>query len=110
MEWVLRDIPNAHPYIDDIIVGSDGETVEELIENHTKDIRKVLKTLEDNQLAARPDNSAFSQREVKFLGHVIREGVRKTSPGKHFPLQKWEIQRNITELRGFLGLTNYFSE
>jgi len=50
MDWVLRDIPNTHPYIYDIIVGSDGETVEELTENHTKDIRRVLKTLTDNLL------------------------------------------------------------
>jgi len=57
MEWVLRDIPTAHPYIDDIIIESDGETVGERIENHTKDIRKVLKNLEDNQLVASPAKS-----------------------------------------------------
>jgi len=110
MEWVLRDIPNAHPYIDYIIVESDGETVEEPIENHTKDIRRVMKTLQDNQLVASPAKSAFFQSEVEFLGQVVREGVRKPSLGKLLPLQKWEIPCTITELRGFLGLTNYFSE
>jgi len=110
MEWVLRDIHNAHPYMDDIIFGSDRETVEDLIENHTKDIRRVLKTLEDNQLVASLAKSAFFQRKVESLGLVIREGVRKPSSGKLLHLQKWEIPRTITELRGFLGLTNYFSE
>jgi len=42
MEWVLRDISNAHPYIDDNIVGSNGKTVEELTDNQRKEIRRVL--------------------------------------------------------------------
>jgi len=31
MEWVLRDIPNAHPYIGDIIVGSDGDCLASIL-------------------------------------------------------------------------------
>jgi len=110
MEWVFCDILNAHPYIDDIIVGSDWETVEELIEKHNKDIRKVLETLEGKQLVASPAKSTFFQVEVEFFGHVIREGARKSSPDKLLPLQKWKIPRTIRELRGFFVLTNYFSE
>jgi len=110
MEWVLRDIPNAHPYIDEIIFGSDGETVEEPIENHIKDIRRVLKTIQYNQFVASPAKSALFQKEVEFLVHVIPGEVRKPSPDKHLPLQKWEIPRTIIDLRLLLGLTNYFSE
>jgi len=35
--------------------------------------------------------------------------VRKPSPGNLLPLKKWEVLRTITELRRFIGLTNYFS-
>ena len=35
---------------------------------------------------------------------------RSPAPGKLLPIQKWELPRTVTELRGFLGLTNYFSE
>jgi len=62
------------------------------------------------QLVSSPAKSAFFQREVEFLGHVICEVVRKPSSGKLLPLQKWEISRTITELRLGLGLTNYFSQ
>jgi len=30
MEWVLRDLPCAEPYLDDIIVRSTGNSVEEI--------------------------------------------------------------------------------
>ena len=34
MEWVLDGIPSAKVYIDDVIVGSEGDTLEELLANH----------------------------------------------------------------------------
>jgi hypothetical protein len=110
MEWVLRNHPYAQAYIDDIIVGSDGSTTEELIRNHTEHLRAVLKTLAEHRLVCHPEKSAFFQKEVEFLGHVLREGIRKPAPGKLLPLQRWELPRTVTELRGFLGVTNYFSE
>ena len=110
MEWILREHPCAHPYIDDIIVGSDGTSTEQLIQTHAKHLRGVLKTLEKHRLVCHPEKSAFFQREVEFLGHVLREGVRKPAPGKLLPIQKWELPKTVTELRGFLGLVNHFSE
>ena len=107
---MLKGLPYAHPYFDDIVVGSDGDTTEEIIHNHTKHLRAVLKTLAEQRLMCSPEKSAFFQKEVEFLGHIIREGVRKPAPGKLLPIQKWELPRTVTELRGFLGLANYFSE
>ena len=34
MEWVLRDLDFADPYVDDIVVGSTAETEEELLVQH----------------------------------------------------------------------------
>jgi hypothetical protein len=39
MEWVLRDIDNADPNVDDIIIGSTGKTWKEVLVNHQKDIK-----------------------------------------------------------------------
>ena len=47
---------------------------------------------------------------MEFCGHVLREGRRSPAPGKLLPIQQWELPRTVTELRGFLGLTNYFAE
>ena len=59
MEWVLCDIECADPYIDDIIVGSQGDSVEELLTNNARDVRRVLETLRDNKLVASPKKSHF---------------------------------------------------
>ena len=110
MEWVLRDHPNAHAYLDDVLVGSEGANTEELIENHRRDVRAVLQTMAEHRLVCSPKKSQFFMREVEFCGHILREGLRKPAPGKLLPIQNWEIPKNITELRGFLGLTNWFAE
>ena len=60
MEWVLRDHPNADPYVDDIIIGSTASTEEELLEVHEKDIRGVLETLRRELLVADPKKRNFS--------------------------------------------------
>jgi hypothetical protein len=45
-------------------------------------------------------------RDVK-----ISVGIGKKSkvPGKYMAIEKWEAPRNVTELRGFLGFTNYYA-
>jgi hypothetical protein len=109
MEWILRDHDFADPYIDDIIVGSNGSNDDELISNHEKDIRAVLETLAEHQIYVDPRKAHLFMREVEFCGHVLREGRRSPAPGKLRVIQKWEAPKTVTQLRGFLGLTNYYS-
>jgi hypothetical protein len=109
MEWVLRDNPNADPYVDDIIIGSIGDSEEELLENHERDIREVLQVLQKHDLVADWKKVRLFMREVEFCGHVLREGRRGPAPGKLLSIQGWELPKTVTQLRGFLGLTNYYS-
>ena len=109
MEWVLQGIECADPYIDDVIVGSDGATDEELIANHERDVRVVLERLAEHKLIVDPKKAHFFMAEVEFCGHVLKQGRREPAPGKLLSIQKWELPRTVTQLRGFLGLTNYYS-
>ena len=48
-------------------------------------------------------------KEVEFCGHVLGGGIRRPAPGKLMAIEKWQPPRTISELRGFLGFTNYYS-
>ena len=50
MDWVLRDLQCAEPFVDDVIVSSEGETDVELVRNPARDLRAVLSCLRENQL------------------------------------------------------------
>ena len=48
--------------------------------------------------------------QVEFAGHVVGYGVKQPIPGKIACLKKWDKDRTVLELRGFLGLANYYQE
>ena len=109
MEWVLRGVESASVYIDDVIVGSTGETPEEMVENHERDLREVLERLREHEIIVGQKSIRLFATEVEFCGHILKDGRREPAPGKLLSIQKWELPKTVTQLRGFLGLTNYYS-
>ena len=103
----VREIASA--YIDDILVGSKVGEGEDLLKKHDEDLRRVLQVLKDNQLVVDRNKCHLFVREVEFCGQVLCNGTRRPMPGKLMALEKWEAPRNVTELRSFLGFSNYYS-
>ena len=88
MEWVLRDHENTDPYIDDVIIGSTGETPEEILQNHERDVRSVLGTLAKHNILVSPKKVQMFVKEVEFCGHILTEGRKRPAPGKLMSVQK----------------------
>ncbi|KAA3488352.1 DNA/RNA polymerase superfamily protein [Gossypium australe] len=85
-------------FIDDILIYSRDES------KHANHLRIVLQTLRDKQLFAKFSKCEFWLREVEFLGHIISaEGIRVDS-SKISPVVDWKPQRNVFEVKSFLGL------
>ena len=109
MDHVLQGLDCADVYIDDIIIGSSGNTEEELSANHHCDVRAVFDRLRKEELVAWVSKTDSCVWSVEFCGDVLENGTRRPAPGKMFALERWEKPNNVRELRGFLGLANYFS-
>ena len=77
--------------------------------NHDELVRRVLDRLSEYKLVVDPRKVHLFTTEVEFCGHVLREGRREPAPGKLTALLKWDLPRTVTQLRGFLGLANYYS-
>ena len=110
MDYILRDFDFADPYIDDVIIGSTGDTEEELLANHERDVERVLERLKEKGIVVSTKKVQMFMGQVEFCGHILTAGKRSPAPGKLLALQKWELPQVVTQLRGFLGLANYFSE
>ena len=109
MEWILKPCDAADPYIDDVIIGSQGNTREEALANHDRDLRHALDQCKEHRMLVNPRKAKLFMKKVVFCGHVLSEGRRTPEPGKLLSIQKMELPRTVTDLRGFLGLTNYYS-
>lgn len=89
-------------YLDDILIFSKSA------EEHLEHIRLVLDKLRHHNLYANAKKCDFFKSELEFLGHIIcRDGV-KVDPKKTDTVRRWPQPTTIKELRGFLGLANYF--
>ena len=47
-------------------------------------------------------------KEVKFLSHGVSEQGVVVDPAKIEAVMKWELPKNVTEVRSFLGLACYY--
>ncbi len=76
----------------------------EAIHNLLEELQRLWKA----KLKLSPKKYTLFQKKVKHLGHVISsEGVAMDGD-KVRALQDWPRPKNVTELKGFLGLCSYF--
>jgi len=89
-------------FLDDILIFSRTE------EEHLRHLDMVLGRLRDQQLYVKLSKCAFMQREVAFLGHRIGADGLRVSPDKVSAVQQWPQPKNVSDVRSFLGLANFY--
>jgi hypothetical protein len=89
-------------FFDDILVYS--KTWEE----HMKHLGQVLSLLEENQFYAKMSKCTFGKEQVEYLGHIISKKGVKVDPKKTRAITEWPKPKNISKLKGFLGLAGYY--
>ena len=89
-------------YLDDVIVFS--RTPEE----HVFRLRAVLEKLKQGGLKLKASKCEFLRQVLTYLGHVVSKDGIQTDLKKVEAIHKWPIPTNMTEVRSFLGFTNYY--
>lgn len=103
MTNLLQGIPHVQAFLDDIIIGGQTRT------EHLQALEAVLKRLADNGLKLRKDKCVFLVDNVKYLGYVISKDGIKADTSKIDAILKIEAPTNVTELRSFLGMINFYA-
>ena len=102
MDTILQDIPRAMCYIDDIMITGANDA------EHLATLEKVLKRLEEHGIKANLKKCRFLANSVKYLGHLIDAEGKHALTDKLDAVRDAPVPRNVTELRSFLGLLNYY--
>ena len=89
-------------YLDDILVFSKNEA------DHARHLATTLQLLQSNDLFANISKCVFAVPSVDFVGHIVSKDGISTDPAKIAAILAWPLPTNISDLRSFLGLANYY--
>ena len=103
MDGILIAIPGVTCYLDDILVVGSSEA------EHDERLRPVLKRLSEVGVRLRKKKCEFKKAQVEYSDHVVdaqglRPAEKKLSAIRHAP-----EPANVSELKAFLGLLNYYN-
>ena len=102
MENLLSDIPQVSVYLDDILVTGKDHA------DHLYHLHLVLQRLESAGLPLKKSKCTFAVSSVEYLGHIIDAQKLHPSNSKVRAIRDAPSPTNITELKSFLGLLNYY--
>ena len=102
MSFILQGIPNIQVYCDDLFMHNLDKA------SHLKTINAVLCRLRKNGLRISPKKCKFKMDKITLFGFEISANGIKPAHDKLENLRKMTFPTTVTEIRSFLGFTNFF--
>uniref|UniRef100_A0A914Y739 RNA-directed DNA polymerase n=1 Tax=Panagrolaimus superbus TaxID=310955 RepID=A0A914Y739_9BILA len=107
MDEMIKEKPpldHSGSYFDDIIVGSRN------VEEHHQHLRETLQRFMDWGFRLNFNKCKFYRSSVKFLGKVVDGNGIRPDPDKVAAIQQMVDPTDVSSLRTFLGMVNYYQE
>ena len=97
-------------YIDDVIVGTRPDPSGKLNDDqyHEERVRQVLQRFREEKLFLKAEKCTFSEKTVEYLGFIISGDSIMMDPTKIDAITSWPIPTSLTQVRSFLGFTNFY--
>jgi hypothetical protein len=89
-------------YLDDIIVLS------ETFDQHLKHMEDVFSRLRKANFKLKASKCHFMEKEITYLGYLVSSDGIRPDPKKIQVVKDFPVPRKIRDIRGFLGLCNYY--
>lgn len=99
---VLRDLPFAYAYLDDVLVASKSE------EEHREHLSAVFAAFSQHGVTVNASKSELGKSCLTFLAHEISEKGIRPLDSKIEALQDYPFPKDICSLRRFLGTLNFY--
>lgn len=104
MDQVLEGIDYVYCYLDDVLIA--GKDLNECRQR----LHVVLKRLSDANIKVNWEKCKFFVTKLTYLGHVICDKGLLPCQDKISTIQHAKVPKNVTELKSFLGLINYYNK
>lgn len=89
-------------YLDDLLVVSSS------FEDHLEVLREIAVHIKHAGLTINIGKSHFCMRRVRYLGHIIGEGVIRTDSEKVSGISNFPLPKTLCSLRRFMGMCGWY--
>lgn len=105
---VINDV--LRPFLDDFVIVylDDIMTFSKMWEEHLKNVKQTLDVLKREKLYVKFSKCEFGKTSLNYFGHIVGGGELKIDPSKVAVVVNWPKHRSATEVRSFLGATQYW--
>ena len=103
LQQALEGLEGVLCVADDVIIhGRD-------LKEHDDRLSKFLERCRERNIKLNKENSKLREKSMVFMGHLITEDGLQSDPEKVKAIATFPVPENVTELRRFLGMTNYLA-
>lgn len=102
MDSVLKDVPFANAYLDDVVVFS------KTISEHIVHPETVLALVAKHKLRLKLQKCDFAKKQVCLLEHIVSARGVRVNPQKVEAIKQALVPHDATSLRSFLRLAGYY--
>ena len=102
MVGILRDIPFAFVYLDDILVASRSH------DDHQEHLKRLFSLLSSNGLVLNKAKCLFGAEKLDFLGHQVSARGISSLPDRVTALREHPAPKDRASLQRFFSLINYY--
>ena len=98
-------------YLDDILIYTTSDpdsTPEETLRKHRKQVRLVLRKLQEAGLFVKPEKCEFEIRKTTFLGFMVSTEGIEMDPEKVSAVKDWETPAWIRDVQCFMGFAHFY--
>ncbi|PIO73592.1 reverse transcriptase [Teladorsagia circumcincta] len=102
IDALIAGLDGTIAYLDDILV--TGRTIDE----HNTRLDAVFQRIQDYGFRVRLEKCSLLQTQIKYLSFVNKAQGRRPDPDKVKAIQKMPTPKDVSQLRAFLGLINFY--
>ncbi|KFD46539.1 LOW QUALITY PROTEIN: hypothetical protein M513_12590, partial [Trichuris suis] len=102
MDTVLRGLPFAMVYLDDVLVFSKDH------DSHREHLKLVFLRCKAAGLTIRGAKCQIGRPQVRYLGRIFSSEGMSVDPLKTADVVNWPQPANVTDARRFIGLASYY--
>ena len=102
MDKILAGIPHVFCYIDDILIATKD------VKEHLEILEKVLARFEKYNVKLNKTKCQYLKNEIHYLGHKLTGSGTQPLQKKIDAITKAPIPKDVTELKSFLGMVNFY--